>query len=296
MISRSRRFGSWTGDRNRYSKDIIDIVQALYNRGVATPSTPIWIGNTAGNRGEHLGTVRSIIEKQDFLSRITLYHGIDNFRLEQIMKTGLKALELKDRVWNSSREKVRPAHREEAVYLTASRPQAEYYAKKAMNIDRKRFGPSKRYDLRHKLSAAKDSITRMQRELLSFDKMNDAEIANWDEHAQKYDRRGMLVKDKRSLYPDWIAKAQALVDQMQIFNNDNFYGKIEPVIIQVTIYKNDFDKLMADDDYLAQNPKAKPEDWQESLSHFGQVAFKGIISPERIKVIAQGNEAGQISN
>jgi hypothetical protein len=76
----------------------------------------------------------------------------------------------------------------------------------------------------------------------------------------------------------------------------DFYGKIEPVILQITIYRSDFDKLVADDDYLKRNLTAKPEDWHESLSDFGQVAYRGIIPPSKIKVIASGNHAGQKSN
>jgi hypothetical protein len=52
---------------------------------------------------------------------------------------------------------------------------------------------------------------------------------------------------------------------------------------------------MADDDYLQQKSDADPENWQDSLSHFGQIAFKGTIPSERIKIIAQGADAGQLS-
>ena len=296
LLERSRTTGSWGGDRNRYSTDLIKLVQALKDRGVAGPSTPIWIGNWASGTGEHVGTVGRILGKTD-TRQITVYHGTDNFRLGLIMQSGLKALPLDDRVWNKSGlDKVRPAHREESVYLTASRPQAEYYATKAVNIDRKRLGPSKRREIEQKVMQAKRSINQMQAQLAGYDKMTDAQIASHDEWTARYQDRAMTIAMQRRLYPEFIARAQAVIDRASGLMNQHFYDKIEPVILQVTLYRRDFAKLMADDDYLRQNPEAKPEDWQESLSQFGQIAFSGVIPPERLKVIAQGKDAGRVSN
>jgi hypothetical protein len=296
LIERSRETGQWSGDRNRYSADLIAIVQALSDRGVATPSMPIWIGNWAAGQGEHIGTVGTILSNKAMQRQITLFHGTDNYRLEQIMKTGLRPMVFDERVWNNtSRDKERPAHREEAIYLTASRPQAEYYAKKAMNIDRKRFSPTKQREAQRLHDQAERSMNQMTAALASYDRMTDEQIAAADAHARKYDYRADTITSKRAYYPQAIARAQAILDQTQQLAGQTFYGKFEPVILQVTLYKSEFAKLMADDDYLGQKPDAKPEDWQASLSSFGQLAFKGTIPPDRIKIVAQGKDAGQIS-
>lgn len=102
LIDRSRMFGTWSGDRNKYSSDLVSVAQALVDRGLATKSTPLWIGNWAANKGEHIGTVGSIISRTELPSRITLYHGTSNFRLQNILKDGLQPLPLEDRVWNKS--------------------------------------------------------------------------------------------------------------------------------------------------------------------------------------------------
>lgn len=296
LLERSRNFGNWSGDRNRYSSDLIGIVRALMERGVATASMPIWIGNWAAKAGEHIGTVGAILAKSE-TRQITLYHGTDSFRLSQIMQTGLKAMDFDNRVWNhTSIDKVRPAHREEAIYLTASRPQAEYYAKKAVNVDRKRFGPSKRYEAERLVQNAQRQIGIMTGQLASYDRMSDEQIASHDAHDKRYSHYPMTIANKRRYYPEQIATTQAAIDKAQRLSNAAFYDKIEPVILQVTLYKRDFDKLMADDDHLRRNPEARPDDWQTSLSHFGQIAFKGMIPPNRIKVIAKGRTAGRISS
>ena len=296
LLDRSRTTGNWSGDRNRYSADLIQLAQMLLDRGVATKNTPIWIGNWAANEGEHIGTAGSIVAKNTTPRQIRLFHGTDTFRLAQIMKTGLKAMAFDDRVWNhTSLDKQRPEHRDEAVYLTASRPQAEYYAKKAVNTDRKRFGPSKRAELSQAMDHAKRTISIMTAQLASFDRMSDEQIAAQDDHSRKYDYRADTIAHKRAYYPAAIARAQAIIDRGQRLAAHEYLGKIEPVILHITLHKSEFDKLMADDDHLRQNPEAKPEDWQQSLSNFGQIAFRGAIPPDRIKVIAQGADAGQRS-
>src|SRR6185369_9899160 len=51
------------------------------------------------------------------------------------------------------------------------------------------------------------------------------------------------------------------------------------------ITKDDYHKLRADDDYLQKmGGKADPNNWRESLSYFGQVAFVGSIPPSQISL------------
>ena len=295
LIQRGRETGGWSGDRNRYSSDLATVAQALQDRGVAGAKTPIWLGNWAANEGEFVGTISTILTRQETTPRLKLYHGTDSFRLAMIMKTGLKPMAFDDRVWNhTSMDKKRPEHREEAVYLTASRPQAEYYAKKAVNVDRARFGPSKRRELRNAASQAQATITSMTAALERFDAMSPEAIASEDAHTAKYHHYPTTIAIKRRTFPDHIARAQQVVEranQMEL----NFYDTIEPVILQVSLRQSEYDRLMADDDYLRQTQEADPKDWQSSLGHFGQIAFKGTIPPERIKVIAQGKDAKQVS-
>lgn len=296
LIARSREFASWSGDRNRYSTDLITVIRALYERGAATLNMPIWLGNTAGATGEHIGSVRDIIGQTDEPRQLTLFHGTDNMRLRQIMATGLQAMAFDQRVWNhTGLDKVRPAHREEAVYLTASRPQAEYYAKKAVDIDRKRFGGTKRREIERMAADAQRRVDQMTWALNHYAGLTPEQIAAEDEHARKYRYDATPIAVQQSVYPEYILKAQRVVDQSKQFMANGFYGKFEPVILQVTLYRNQFAKLMADDDYLAKHPEADPKDWRQSLSEFGQVAFAGQIDPARIKVVAQGNAAGRKS-
>jgi hypothetical protein len=273
------------------------VVRALHDRGVASLSAPIWLGNWAANKGEHIGTVRSILATETQVRRtITLFHGTDTFRLQQIMRTGLRAVGLEQRVWNKGgAEKVRPEHREEAVYLTASRPQAEYYARKAVNIDRARFGPEGRRKFRYNIQQTEDLIRRYTAALEHYATMTPEAIKSEDEWSSKYAHDHMPIASKQRLYPESIVQAQQVVDQAKLLPVDSFYGKIEPVILQATLRKSEFDRLMADDDFLARNRGIDPNAWEQSLSEFGQIAFKGVIPPDRLTVIAKGKDAGQVS-
>ena len=295
LIDRARGDpGSWEGDRNRYSTDVVEVVRALYERGAATLSMPIWLGSWSAGQGEHIGTVRAILAVAEMPRQITLFHGTDTLRLRQIEKTGLRPMAFDDRVWNnSSLDKVRPEHRENAIYLTASRPQAEYYAQRAVNTDRKRFGPSKSSEIRRMGHDASLRVHQMTAALAGFERMTPEQIAATDEHARKYDYRAETIDSKRRYYPQAIERLQAIVDKAEQFLARDFYGKFEQVILQVTLYKSEFANLLADDDYLRQHVDATPQDWRQSLSIFGQVAYRGIIPPERIKVLAHGNDIGR---
>lgn len=274
LIDRDRNPGrSWSGNRNRYSDDIKPIVQRLVDLGFAGPATPFWIGSWAREDGENIGTARSILERPDVPKTLTLYHGTSTSRLPEIMRDGLKALDVADRVWNKgSTEKSRPAHRAHSVYLTASRPQAEYYAKKAVDVDRKRRGPAAVTAAKRGIYAADQSIAVIDRRLkVALDHERPAL------EAQKAEWEAVKAKSRK------IADIDAT-------------GKVEPVILKVTIRSKDLGKLWADDDHLAISPDTDPRDWQKSLSQFGQVAFADTIPPERLQIVAQGAAAGRLSS
>lgn len=293
LINRNRETGSWSGNRNKYSNDVKRIVQALVDRGIATLSMPIWIGNRAAHSGEHIGTIGKILSSKNLedRNRITVYHGTDTLRLEQIMKNGLRALPFENRIWNNtSIDKKRPEHREDSIYFTSSKPQAEYYANKAVNIDRKRFSSLKKYKIRTAIDGAKRAIEIMQAQLDRFSKMTPEQIAAEDEHDRRYNRHIASIETRQSVYPELIEKKKVELEKAEAFNIQ-YNGKIEPVILEITLYKKEFEKLMADDDHLRNDPDAKADDWISSLSNFGQIAFRGVIPPNRIKVIAKGADA-----
>ena len=274
LLNRSRGFRTWMGDRNKYSQDIRKTAQALLDRGIATDATPIWIGNWAAGKGEYIGSIGKIVAKTELPEKLVLYHGTSSYRLQTIMRDGLKPIELEKRVWNKGGlEKQRPEHRESSVYLTASRPQAEYYAKKATDTDRARYNVYYRSGQRFQRDRLQSMIQGMEWELAHKDDPN-AQRIGWSEQ-DLADAKEKLKK----------------IEQEPVF-----YGKFEPVILQITISKSQYKNLMADDDYLRGNPTATPNDWLDSLSHFGQVAFNGTIPPNRIKVIAQGKSAAQVSH
>lgn len=296
LLGRSRETGAWSGDRTAHSADVAATAQALLDRGAATLSTPIWIGNWAARSGEHVGTVRSLVARRDPRKSLTLYHGTSTLRLATIMQDGLKPLDLGERVWNKGGAgKKRPAHRDEAVYLSASRPQAEYYAKKAVDIDRARNGPARRAEASRAPGYAQARANRMAAELDWIATLTPQQKASMDEHTRRYERHGMTIAQKERDYPAEIARERADAERLGAKAVRGAPGKIEPAVLQVTLRAREFERLMADDDHLAQQPGADPADWQGSLGHFGQVAFRGTIPPDRIRVLATGKDAGRTS-
>jgi hypothetical protein len=292
LISRSRETGGWSGDRNQYSADVKTIAQRLLDLGLAKPTTPIWIGNTASTKGEIIGSIGKIIAKGD-PARLVLYHGTSSARAHHIMKEGLKALPMDDRVWNGRKDLTRanrPEHRDDSVYLTASRPQAEYYAKKATNVDRKRYGPSQRSSAYTWINQARHNLDRYTRML------NNPEIRGgyYEKDSPYYRRENDLSGMPDSWFKEKVAEYTKRVASLE--RTVAYSGTIVPLLMQITLTKSEFNKLMADDDFLIQNKGHDPADWQKSLSDFGQIAFRGTIPPNRIKIIAQGKDAKQNSD
>ncbi len=272
--------GSWSGDRTKYSLDIKILAQALLDRKAATQKTPLW--SSSIRHEEYVGTVGQILRARATPKYLVLYHGTSSYRYHHIEKYGLKALPLEDRIWNKGGLKERPAHREDSVYLTASMEQARYYAKKAVNVDRKRNGPMKRRE-------ARDISERLENALRNLEWNRKQVIANPDElvkdnyYAQPKKRMPVEYYDRQ------IADIRAKLERLKPLHG--YYGEIKPVILQVILLKSDYKKLLADDDYLRSKYPDMAEknqharDWRDSLSQFGQIAFQGTISPEHLKVV-----------
>lgn len=199
--------GAWTGHRTKHTDDIVTILKGLKERGLAENSTPIWFGNWASGTGESAGSLGKLLAHHAKpLTRLTLYHGTSSYRAEEILKQGLIPVERSQRIWTKTHKQT-PVHRAESIYLTASLDQAQFYANKAVNVDKRR---------------------------------------------SKHDE-----------------------------------GEIVPVILTCTLGTKDMEKLVADDDHIANNG-GSPEDWRASLSGMGQVAYKGSLPPSRIRVYKRG--------
>jgi len=227
LINPKRDNHSWSANRNVYSSDFHKMLQALVERGLATPQTPIWFGNWASHQGEPGGTIRKILSVNVEPKRLILYHGTSTARLPEIMRSGLHALDKSERVWKD-RVSATTEHRGESVYLTPLLNIAQYYADKSARVDKVRLNKVDTY-----------RATTTNPKILTIQKMRQEMETN----------------------------------------------QPEPVILKVVLGEADMKKLMADDDHLQRNPDANPNDWRYSLEHFGQVAYRGTIPPQRIKII-----------
>lgn len=260
LISIHRDNGTWTGNRNRFSTDLRPVAERLLDLGIATPRTPIYVGNWArrDEEGELIGSVAQIVKAPSMPNRIMLYHGTTNARYIEIMKTGLVALDTDARVWNGDKKDRMPEHRADSVYLTASMNQAEYYAGKAVKVDRKRLSWNYRWNMEEKINKLHRTAV-MQR-----DYRNEAGLE---------ETRAKIEKMKA---------AKELLHRMS-----DTIAKVEPVILGVELTRADYKYLMADDDYInkwkGRGRDVDPTDWRDSLSDFGQVAYRGRIDPSRIK-------------
>jgi hypothetical protein len=130
---------NWEGARNLYTKGTKEWPEILLAAGIITPDTKVFIGNWAGSRGTFVGKAGKLV-KMDLVnlpSKLVFYHGTDSTRLEKIQQEGLGPQPREGRVWKSDVLKHHPEWRESAVYLTINKGQANYYAKKAVNVMRR---------------------------------------------------------------------------------------------------------------------------------------------------------------
>lgn len=246
-------FSSWSGNINKYSSDTKEIAAQLLKLGLANESTPLWTGNWAGRRAySYLSNVGKLMAANSLPRRITLYHGTSNYRWEIIKENGLNPIERTQRVWNKGSLKAEPSHRDNSVYLTASIHQAEYYATKAARVDVKRFGPQAQREAFRMWYHANSMKNSKQFGLVSSERQDEIEKIIFD----------------TSRLAQWYKSNQ----------------KIVGVVLKISIPASQYGLFMADDDYLLGNSGADPANWVESLSDFGQVAFTGQISPNRIKL------------
>jgi len=129
----------WEGARNLYTKGTKEWPEILLAAGIITPNTKVYIGNWAGSRGTLVGKAGKLVKMdlENLPSKLVFYHGTDSTRLERIKQEGLAPRPREERVWKSDVLKHHPEWRESAVYLTIDKGQANYYAKKAVNVMRR---------------------------------------------------------------------------------------------------------------------------------------------------------------
>jgi hypothetical protein len=88
VIDRSRVFAQWEGDRNRYSDDLKPIAQALLDRGLASPQTPLWLGLHGVDKSEAIGSVGKILAAPVVPKGLMLYptlgHHEDGFVVDAV--------------------------------------------------------------------------------------------------------------------------------------------------------------------------------------------------------------------
>lgn len=128
----------WSGIRNIYTDTTYTFVRDLLDSGVLTPDSKIYIGNWARGDGHFIGRAGEIGSgPKQIPSRLVLYHGTSSDRLEDIQDYGLRPMPKELRPWKSDVLKHHPEYREHAIYLTINKFQANYYAKKAVDVGRR---------------------------------------------------------------------------------------------------------------------------------------------------------------
>lgn len=262
-IERDRDYSSWSPQRNKYSRDLKIITQRLLDLNLVSMRTSIYLGKSLSHFDEHftrIGSVASIMKASEKPRKLVLYHGTSSARYQEIMKNGLLPLDTAARIWSRERKRDVVEHRDDSIYLTASLAQAEYYAKKAVSVDKKRF--------------TSGYFSRLESRIIS--------AHNTYRTARDYKNNEGMIDAQAEI--EKLKKAKELLMQMWLST-----GKLEPVVLEIEITQSEFKNLMADDDFLrnsrSKGEPANPNDWRTSLSHFGQVALKGSIAPERIKRI-----------
>ena len=130
----------WSGQRSGFSPSVRHDVTALLDAGVITLEARVYLGNWARKDGRFVGTASDVVNTPDTATRqsVVLYHGTDTLRLPEIQRVGIKPVDENQRAWKRERH-VSP-HRHTAIYLTASEHQAQYYATKAVNVDKHAVG------------------------------------------------------------------------------------------------------------------------------------------------------------
>jgi hypothetical protein len=129
----------WEGGRNIFTDTTKEWTKIMVDAGVILPSAKVYSGNWASLKGTFLGKAKDIIER-DFSKlprKLVFYHGTSSDRLEDIKQYGLRSMPIEQRPWKSDVLKHHPEYRENAVYLTYSKSQANYYAKKAVAVARR---------------------------------------------------------------------------------------------------------------------------------------------------------------
>jgi hypothetical protein len=141
LVDAARDHTKWGGHVNAYSLEPAAIVAEALRRGLVGPGVQVGIGNTSSFRvSAHLGTATQVVSRPSVPDRLVLWHGTADARLEDIAEHGLRAVDPELRMWKGDVDRGHPEYRDEAVYLAADPWMASTYAKRAVNILRRRGG------------------------------------------------------------------------------------------------------------------------------------------------------------
>ena len=158
VIEASNDQTRWPGVKTKYTPRVHKLVAELLRRGLIRPNHRVFSGNWASLEGDFLGTARVVAKRPAMPRTITLFHGTSTHRWDRIKHVGLRPVEPEMRAWKGERHSA--PHRDEAVYLTASRGQARYYGTKAVTVAR-----------RHGVSGSKPMVLRVTLRAREFSKL-----------------------------------------------------------------------------------------------------------------------------
>lgn len=206
LISEYPSEKSWGGKRTKHSVDMLPILKALVERGIADKRTPIWLGNWAAREGDSVGSIGKLIDRLSKKpTRLTMYHGTSNYRAEKIMQDGLTPMSASERVWSRDRKSEMPEHRANSVYLTASIDQAKYYARKAVNVDRARGNRPSGWDFEPVILKVTLGAADLRKLLADDDHLRnhpDADVADWHDSLSRMAQvayRGSIPPNRLSI-------------------------------------------------------------------------------------------------
>lgn len=127
----------WPGVMCRYTVDVRAVVAELRRRGIVGDDTKIYDGNWASQRGVLLGTASEVMAVASTPPEFLLYHGTNDVRAPEILRRGLIAMPVAERMWKGRSDRGHPEYRDLAVYLTTTYTRAMSYAERAVRVARR---------------------------------------------------------------------------------------------------------------------------------------------------------------
>ncbi len=202
----------WPGEKNRYTRTLLPIAKELLRRRIVNKTSKLYVGNWAGQWGNLVGTIQEILTAPEIPDQLTLYHGTNNFRAEEILANGLKPVPLSQRMWKGRADKGHPEYRDEAVYLSASPSQAAQYAQRAVNMAR-RHGVLRSKPIVLQVIINKEDYPKLRPDDDFLEKRPDAGREDWHESLSYFGQVALVG----SVPPNQISVAKAWESKEQMW-------------------------------------------------------------------------------